>query len=177
MRRRTHGPTPRGISRPDLQAAIIGGLMATSVMTPVAYLSPVFRLQQLDFAAMLGSLVTNQTTPPVSGVWLLGMLLHFVNGSLIFPAVYAFVLYPVLPGPPWFKGATYGVALWALAQAVVLPLAGMGFFSSQATRPLAALAWSLGTHLLYGLVLGAVAAPWLARSIGQDVREARRRTA
>src|SRR5687767_13252682 len=93
----------------DIQVAIVGGLAATSVMTPVAYLAPAFRLQQLDFAAMLGSLVTSQATPPVSGVWLLGMLLHFVNGSLIFPAIYVFVLYSVLPGPRWLKGATFGV--------------------------------------------------------------------
>jgi hypothetical protein len=177
MQRMAHAPTRRGIARPNLQIAIIGGLMATSVMTPVAYLAPIFRLHQLDFAAMLGSLVTNQTAPAVSGVWLLGMLLHFVNGSLIFPAVYAFVLYPVLPGPPWLKGATYSVALWALAQALVLPLAGMGFFSSEAARPLAALTWSLGTHLLYGVVLGTIAAPWLARAIEARTREAQRRAA
>lgn len=174
MWRGTRERTQPDVSRPNLQAAIVGGLTATSVMTPVAYLSPAFGFQQLDFAAMLGSLVTSQTTPPVSGVWLIGMLLHFVNGSLIFPAVYAFVLYRVLPGPPWLKGSIYAIALWALAQALVLPLAGMGFFSSDTARPLAALAWSLGTHLLYGLVLGVVAAPWLVRSIEEDELEARR---
>ncbi|MBI2203744.1 MAG: hypothetical protein HYU41_07840 [Candidatus Rokubacteria bacterium] len=173
--RLTRGWTQRRIpERPTLQVAIIGGLAATSLMTPVAYVSA---LQPLDFAAMLGSLVTGETTVSVSGAWLAGMLLHFVNGSLVFPAVYAFVLYPVLPGRPWLKGATYGVALWALAQALVMPLAGMGFFSQGAPRPMAALAWSLGSHLLYGLVLGALVAPWLVRFIEEEEREVQRRAA
>ena len=163
----------RRITRPTLQTAIIGGLAATSLMTPVAYLSAAFQLQHPDFAAMLGAMVMHETTPPVSGAWLLGMLLHFVNGSLIFPAVYAFLLYALLPGPSWLKGTTYGVALWALAQTLVMPLAGLGVFSSQAIQPAAALAWSLGTHLLYGVVLGVIATPRLARSIEQEDREAR----
>ena len=167
----------RSGTRPNLLSAIIGGLAATSLMTPVAYLAPAFRLQQLDFAAMLGSLVANQTTPPVTGLWLLGMLLHFVNGSLIFPVVYAYVVYPGLGGPPWLRGVAYGIALWAIAQAVVVPLAGMGFFSSEATHPLAALAWSFGTHVLYGATLGAITTRRLARTIERDAREAADRAA
>lgn len=160
--------------KPNLQVAIIGGLAATSLMTPVAYLSA---LQPLDFASMLGSLVTSQPTVPVSAAWLFGMLLHLANGSLIFPAIYAYVLYPVLPGPPWLKGAIFGVMLWALAQALVMPLAGMGFFSRLVPGTATALAWSFGSHLLYGLVLGAIAAPWLARFIEKEAREVQRRAA
>lgn len=156
---------------PPILSAIIGGLAATSLMTPVAYLAPVFHLQDLDFAAMIGSLVSSQTVAPVSGTWLLGMLLHFVNGSLVFPLIYVFLVYPRLPGPAWLRGAAYGVALWLMAQAVVMPLAGVGFFSTAKPRPLAALVWSLGTHLLYGVVLGAIATRRLARAIERDARD------
>jgi len=157
-------------SRPTLLSAIIGGVAATSLMTPVAYLAPTFQLQQLDFAAMLGSLVTNQATTPLSGTWLFGMLLHVANGSLLFPAIYAWLVYPTLGGPPWLRGVAYGVALWGLAQALVMPMAGMGVFSSATPRPVVALAWSLGTHLLYGAVLGAIATRRVARAIDEGAR-------
>lgn len=74
-------------------------------------------------------------------------------------------------GPAWLRGAAYGVALWLVAQAVVMPLAGVGFFSMAKPRRLAALAWSLGTHLLYGVVLGAIATRRLARAIERDARD------
>jgi len=35
----------------------------------------------MDIAAMLGSML--------GGSWAVGMMLHFVNGTLIFPAIYA----------------------------------------------------------------------------------------
>jgi uncharacterized membrane protein YagU involved in acid resistance len=136
-------------------------------MTPVAYLAPTFQLQQLDFAAMLGSLVTNQ---PTATTWLFGMLLHFANGSLLFPVVYAWLVYPRLGGPPWLRGTAYGVALWGLAQAVVMPMAGMGVFSSAAPRPIAALAWSLSTHVLYGAVLGAIGTRRFVRAFDESAR-------
>ena len=165
------------VARRGLLTVIMAGLAATSLMTPIAYLAPAFQLQQLDFAAMLGSLVTNQVAPSVSTPWLLGMLLHFVNGSLIFPVVYALVVYPRLGGPPWLRGVAYGVALWALVQIVVMPLAGLGMFSSATSRPGAALAWSFGTHVLYGAALGALATRRVARVLERRGRDAARRAA
>ncbi len=66
--------------------------------------------------------------------WALGMMAHAVNGVLIFPLIYVLVLYRFLPGAPWLKGATWGITLWLLAQAIVTPMMGGGFFSSQSGR-------------------------------------------
>jgi hypothetical protein len=55
----------------------------------------------MDIAAMLGSLL--------GGSWTAGMLLHFVNGSLIFPVVYGLVMYERLPGAPAARGTLWSV--------------------------------------------------------------------
>ena len=88
--------------------------------------------------------------------WNGAMVLHFINGSLIFPLVYAFVLFGVLPGGPVTKGMTFGVVLWLLAQSVVMPIVGGGFFSANMGGMMAAVA-SLFGHLVYGATLGAIA--------------------
>lgn len=62
----------------------------------------------------------------------------------------------MLPGAPWLKGATWGVILWAIAQAVVMPAMGMGFFASRTPQPALAVAGSLIVHLVYGGILGAI---------------------
>jgi hypothetical protein len=65
-------------------------------------------------------------------------------------------LYRVLPGGPTVKGITWGVILWLLAQGVVMPIMGGGFFSANAGGVMAALGSFLG-HVIYGGLLGAIA--------------------
>jgi uncharacterized membrane protein YagU involved in acid resistance len=84
------------------------------------------------------------------------MMMHFVNGTVIFPLIYAYVLYAWLPGGPVVKGLGWGVILWFLAQVVVMPMMGRGLFSS-AMGGMMAVAGSLMGHLLYGGLLGAIA--------------------
>ena len=95
-----------------------------------------------------------------------GMVLHFVNGTLIFPAIYAYALTGILPGPPAIKGAIWGIVLWILAQVVVMPMMGGGLFSSAMEGTVAVMGSLIG-HLLYGSLLGAIAgAPeaWVAHA-------------
>jgi uncharacterized membrane protein YagU involved in acid resistance len=84
------------------------------------------------------------------------MTIHFINGTIIFPLIYAYVLYGVLPGGPTVKGMTWGVILWLLAQSVVMPMMGGGFFSANAGGVMAVVGSLLG-HLIYGGLLGAIA--------------------
>ncbi len=84
------------------------------------------------------------------------MVLHFVNGSLMFPAIYVYALYGFLPGSPVVKGTAWGIALWLTAQLVVMPMMGGGVFSSAMGGMMAA-AGSLMGHLLYGSLLGVIA--------------------
>lgn len=127
------------------------------VMTMLMYGAPMMGMPKMDIASMLGSMLGQGMPVPASGAWWIGMMMHFINGSIIIPLIYAYVLYSVLPGAPWLKGMTWGLILWAIAQAMVMPMMGMGFFSSGAPQPMMAVAGGLIGHLVYGGILGAIA--------------------
>jgi hypothetical protein len=133
---------------PTLMRAALGGFVGTLVMTMMMYvIAPTIGLH-MDIAAMLGSML--------GGRWSVGMMMHFVNGSVIFPAIYAYVLYAHLPGPPAVRGTTWGVVLWLLAQTIVMPMMGAGLFSSAMGGAMAAMGSLIG-HVLYGSLLGVIA--------------------
>ncbi|MDP1569344.1 MAG: hypothetical protein Q8L86_05015 [Vicinamibacterales bacterium] len=128
--------------------SIVGGLVGTAMMTAVMYLVAPLMGLNMDIAEMIGSML--------GGSWAAGMAMHFVNGTLIFPLVYAYGLYAWLPGGPAVKGMAWGVVLWLVSQAVVMPMMGGGFFS-MAMGGMMAVMGSLMGHLLYGALLGAIA--------------------
>ena len=135
--------------KPNVGKAILGGLVGTAVMTMMMYfVAPMMTGQKMDIAAMLGSMMGNS--------WMLGMMAHFMNGVLIFPLIYVFILFKLLPGQPWLKGLLWGVVLWLLAQVVVMPMMGGGFFSAQMGGMMAVMGSLMG-HAVYGVLLGAVA--------------------
>ncbi|MBA3884248.1 MAG: hypothetical protein H0X67_00780 [Acidobacteria bacterium] len=136
--------------------AMIGGFAATLAMTAMMYfVAPMMGLN-MDIAQMLGSML--------GGIWALGMMMHFVLGTVVFPLIYVLVLYAWLPGSPVVKGAVWGVILWLLAQVVVMPMMGAGFFS-MAMGGMMAAGGSLIGHVLYGAILGAIAGTVDARPV------------
>ena len=128
--------------------AAVGGFAGTLVMTAMMYMvAPIMGLR-MDIAAMLGSML--------GGSWAAGMALHVVDGTLVFPAIYAYALTGWLPGSPAVKGAIWGIVLWLIAQIAVMPMMGAGLFSSAMGGMMAAMG-SLVGHLLYGSLLGTIA--------------------
>jgi hypothetical protein len=128
--------------------AALGGFIGTLVMTMMMYVvSPMMGLH-MDIAAMLGSML--------GGSWSVGLMMHFVNGAVIFPAIYAYALYAHLPGSPAIRGTIWGVVLWLIAQTMVMPMMGAGFFSSAMGGAMAAMGSLIG-HILYGSLLGVIA--------------------
>lgn len=143
--------------RPSVAAAIMAGSVATLVMTPLA-LVPVLAGGGMDFAGLLGSLVTGGETPRLSTTWLIGMALHILNGAVIFPLVYALILYRRLPGAPVTRALSWAGALWLASMVVML--------AAEATRlTLAVAAISLAAHLVYGALLGWLSSPRVVRSL------------
>lgn len=133
---------------PNIGKAIGGGFVGTLVMTMMMYLVAPMMGLNMDIAAMLGGML---------GIgWPGGMLIHFVNGTIVFPLIYALALYSRLPGSPALKGTAWGVILWLVAQVMVMPMAGAGLFSAAMGGMMAA-AGSLVGHVLYGALFGAVA--------------------
>jgi hypothetical protein len=135
-------------SHPTLPRAVLGGLAGTAAMTAMMYLVAPMMGLHIHIAAMLGS--------TLGGSWAAGMMMHIVNGALIFPTIYDYTLYERLPGSPAMKGTMWGVALWLMAQIVVMPMMGGGLFSSNMGGLMAAMG-SLVGHVLYGSVLGIIA--------------------
>jgi uncharacterized membrane protein YagU involved in acid resistance len=138
--------------KPNPSMAFIGGLIGTPAMTGLMYaLAPVIGVNT-DVATMLGE---------VLGGWGMGMLVHILNGAVIFPLAFAFFFYRFLPGSLVTKGIAFGVLLWLTSQLVVTPLMGAGFFSAH-VGGLKAVAASLLGHVVYGWFLG------LFPSLAQD---------
>lgn len=134
--------------RPNVGRAIVGGFVGTLMMTLMMYFVAPMMGVKMDIAASLGKML--------GGSWALGMMMHFINGTIIFPLIFAFLLYRILPGEAWAKGIYWGLVLWFLAQAIVMPMMGAGFFSS-AMGGMKAVVASLLAHIVYGGLLGWVA--------------------
>jgi hypothetical protein len=132
----------------NIARAALGGLVGTLAMTAMMYMVGPMMGLHMDIAALLGSVL--------GGSWAAGLVLHLVNGTLIFPAIYAYALAGMLPGSPAIKGAIWGIVLWVVAQVLVMPMMGGGLFSSAMGGVMAAMG-SLVGHLLYGGLLGVIA--------------------
>ena len=135
--------------RPNLRRTVLGGVIGTILMTLMMYfVSPVMTGHRMDIAASLGSMMWDN--------WYLGMMAHVAMGAVVFPLVFAYIMYGVLPGAPWLKGLLCGLILWVMAQVVVMPMMGGGIFSSRIGGMPAAIG-SLLAHGLYGFALGFLA--------------------
>jgi len=131
--------------RPNVGRAIFGGLVGTLALTLLMYKGgPMMGLPEMDIAAMLGQNL---------GGWTPGVMMHFVNGVVIFPLVYAYLLFSRFPGAPAVKGITWGVVLWVMAQLVVMPIMGAGLFGLKMGGIISAFGSLIG-HVVYGALLG-----------------------
>ena len=144
--------------KPRLTQAVIGGLAGTILMTLMMYyVAPMMMGGPMDIAGMLGDMMGMDSR--------MGMLAHFLIGAVMLPAVFAIVLWGKLPGGTGvMKGLVFGMLLWVIAQAVVMPMAGAGMFSANHPEQMMALLGSLMGHAVYGMVLGW----WLSKSMGAE---------
>jgi len=134
---------------PNIIKAILGGIVGTLMMSlMMRFAAPMMVGQPMDIAAMLGNMM--------GGVYALGMAAHIMLGVLVFPLIYALLIYRLLPGGPLIKGLTWGLILWLIAETMVMPMAGAGFFMSEIGGIKAVMAALMG-HLVYGGLLGVIA--------------------
>jgi len=103
---------------------------------------------RMDIVARLGEM----THTGMAG----GIFMHFLNGTVIFPLIYVYLLYRWLPGAPWQKGLLWGLILWFGVETVMMPMMGGGLFSMEMGGMKAVMAALIG-HLVYGAILGGVA--------------------
>jgi uncharacterized membrane protein YagU involved in acid resistance len=144
--------------RPNIGRAILGGFVGTLAITMLMYKgAPMMGMPKMDIAAMLGQML---------GGWTMGMVMHFLNGTVIFPLIYAYLLFPRLPGAPALKGIAWGVILWLLAGILVMPMMGGGAFGAKVGGMMSAVGSLMG-HIIYGALLG-----WIGGAAQGQVRAA-----
>jgi len=143
----------------NLERSILAGFIGTLIVTILLYLAPALGMMpKMDIAAMIDSPLHGGTAPePMSSGWWVGMFLHFVAGTIVFPLLYAYFLTTRLPGNSWTKGTIWGLILWVFSEVVLMPIAGMGLFSSRAPDHWALLVGNLIALLIYGALLGGLA--------------------
>jgi len=74
--------------KPNLTKAILGGLAGTVMMTMMMrFVAPLMLGHPMDIAGMLANMM--------GGVWAIGMAAHLMNGVVIFPLVYAFLVFRI----------------------------------------------------------------------------------
>ncbi len=158
------------MSRPNILTTLAAGFVATLAFTSLAFLAPLIYMPRTNFPGLLGAILQGGQAPrPGYGVWMLGMLWHLINGSVVFALIYAYVICPRVRLAPWQRGIAWGVVLWLAAMLVFLPIVGMGPFGAFAGRArFGLLASVLGPtfrpylywltalliHVVYGAVLG-----------------------
>jgi len=112
------------------------------------FVAPLMTGQKMDIAAKLGEMTGTGR--------LMGMIMHFLVGSVVFALIYVFVLFRFLPGAPWIKGLICGVIFWIGLEIAMMPMIGGGFFSSHIGGMKVVLP-ALLAHLVYGAALGGIA--------------------
>lgn len=129
----------------DVTRTLIGGFAATIVVTMMMYFGASMMIgAPMDIAGELSGMI--------GAPWILGMIMHFVLGTVIFSFAYAMIVVRLLPGPPAVRGMIWGVILWLIAMLMMGPAMGKGFFMG-GMQPAGA---SLVGHLAFGIVLGLI---------------------
>jgi hypothetical protein len=135
--------------KPNIAKAILGGFVGTVLLTLMTqFVAPMMTGQKMDMAAKLGDITGTGR--------LMGMMMHFFVGSVVFALIYVFVFFRFLPGAPWAKGLICGVIFWLGLEIGMMPMIGGGFFSSQIGGMKVVVA-ALIAHLVYGAALGGIA--------------------
>ena len=133
--------------KPNIRKTIAAGFIGTVMFTlMMRFVAPMMGVR-MDIVAKLGEM----THTGMAG----GLFMHFLNGTVIFPLIYVYLLYRLLPGAPWQKGLLWGVILWLGVEIVMMPMMGSGIFSMETGGVKAVIAALMG-HLVYGAILGAI---------------------
>jgi hypothetical protein len=132
---------------------IIAGFVATAVLSALMVIKGMMGMMpDLNAIKMLTGMAHHAMATPASP--LVGWLLHFMIGSLVWGYLFA-LLFAHLPSrPAAIKGVLFGTAAWLLMMAMVMPMAGAGFFGLH--LGIGAPVATLMLHWVYGAVLGTV---------------------
>jgi uncharacterized membrane protein YagU involved in acid resistance len=132
---------------------IFAGFIATIALSALMVLKAMMgMLPQMNAIKMLSTMAHGLMGTPMTPV--VGWLLHFVIGSLVWGTLFA-LLFERIPGrTPAFKGMLFGTVAWLIMMIMIMPMAGAGLFGIH--LGLGAPIATLVLHWVFGTVLGAV---------------------
>ena len=133
----------------NVKRATAAGVLGTAAITALWQVEPAIGLPRIAVGHILSTFMAVSVAHlnvGIAGGW----IVHFIVGILL-ALLYAAVFAERLPGSPAWRGATYGLFVFVLAQVVFMPLVGGGFFSRGDVELLIG---SLIGHLAYGVVVG-----------------------
>lgn len=128
-----------------IRRIIIGGIAATTVMTVMMLIAPMMGMPDMK----IGNMVANFMHIPIA----LGWVIHFMIG-IFWAGIYAFFFKDLVSINPSVKGILFALIPWLLMQVLIMPMMGMGVFSSLTPEPIKMLIGTMMGHLIYGLILG-----------------------
>ena len=130
-----------------IQQAVLGGIVATAVMTMVMFVAPLMGMPKMNPAEMLAGMMGL----PV----FIGWIMHFMIG-VIFALAYVLFISGILEkiGSKILKGAIFGLAVFIFAQVLMAVMgAVMGSMPSPAGNMLLVILGSIMGHIVYGIVV------------------------
>lgn len=128
-----------------MRQIIFSGILATAVMSVIALMAPLMGMPPMDFGDMLG---TRNPFMPIP--YAAGWLMHFGVG-VMFSVAYNLFAKERLPGQAALNGILFAMLPFVLAQSVVMPMMGFGFWSN---GNMGAVMGSFLGHVVFGAVLG-----------------------
>ncbi|MCK5076583.1 MAG: DUF2938 family protein [Calditrichia bacterium] len=131
----------------DIISILKDGLIATTAMTLLMLVAPMMGMPKMPIGEMLAGFMHI----PVA----LGWVMHFMVGTIL-AAAHQIVWKNRLPVNAAVNGMIFSLIPFLIAQSVVMPVMGAGFFSMNTPAPVMMVMGSLIGHLVYGAVLGAV---------------------
>lgn len=137
-----------------LPKAILGGFLGTVALSllgrlltlgPMGHFAgPRMAGQPMDVPALIAA---SLGVPLV-----IGLVVHFVNGTIIFPVVYLLTVYRWVRGSAGVRGIIFGFCAYLAAMTILIPAMGHGPFFGNGSKAIVALI----THLVFGAILGLV---------------------
>lgn len=133
------------ISTGNVVKALVGGFLGTLAFTLMGkFLAPHLIGHSMDVAAIIAHMLGTSES--------IGLMMHFMVGTIVFPIGYLLIGYSRLPGSGWLRGLLFLIPIYLIAMTVVIPMAGKGLFFHSMPMSMVAL---MG-HMVYGIILGLV---------------------
>lgn len=129
----------------NIQKALLGGFIGTIVFTIMGQL---IAPHIIGFPMNVGKMIAGMIHSPEN----VGIMIHFVMGTILFPISYLLIGYDRISGPGWLKGLIFLIPIYLVAMLVVVPMAGKGLFFHSLPAAMIAL---MG-HLVYGAIMGSI---------------------